>query len=67
MAGASVEGKSESPYVHWRQPEAGVYLKAFRAEMIRGSETNTFIRPLRRDGSRGAPPRRIKMLRTGKK
>lgn len=35
--------------------------------MIRGSEPNTFISALHRDRSRGAPQRRIKMLRTEKK
>lgn len=45
------EGRGESPYVHWRQPEASVYLKAFRAGMIRGCEPNTFIRALHRDRS----------------
>lgn len=61
------EREQESPYVHWRQPEASVYLKALGAAMIRGCEPNTFIRPLRGDRSRGAPRRRIKTLRTEKK
>ncbi len=59
--------KRESPYVHWRQPEASVYLKAFRAEMIRGCEPNTFIRALHGDRSWGVLQRRIKILRTEKK
>lgn len=61
------KGGSESPYVHWRQPEACVYLTAFRAQMIRGSEPNTFIRTLRRDRSWGTAHRRIKMLWTKKR
>ena len=56
------EEKGEGPYVHWRQPEASVYLTAFRAEMIRGSEPNTFIRPLHRDRRWDTPQRRMKML-----
>lgn len=60
-------GRRDSPYVHLRQQKASVYLKAFRAGMIRGCEPNTFIRALHRGRSRGAPGGRIKMLRTSKK
>lgn len=40
----------EGPCVHWRQPKASVCRAAFRAEMIRGSGPDTFIRVLHRDG-----------------